>query len=367
MIVLDLKLKGIYGFDDFSINFTYPKKLVKSIIGDEHLEGRERFRYKKINILMGSNATGKTSLGRALLKIFSYINTGNEALLTEMVTEEEASFSIDFVNEGFTMHRLTGSIHKVEGNVEIRYYAADIGEMDFYERCVKELRDCTDEITGDRLGLRKRIGEIHSRFAYPEIAPTMNTAGMDKAELLKTLKAVLSTLDPTLTDIRQLNEAKDTFLIKRRGTEIFIQEGKLLNRDILSSGTAEGIDVAVFLASMLSEKETFYYCDEHFSYIQSDIEKQIFGLMVERIGKNEQLIFTTHNMEMLDLNLPKHSFTFLKKEQDDDEWTVTAISASQLLKKNTDLIRRAVENDMFGTLPDISRLYELDRGWPDEL
>ena len=57
----------------------------------------------------------------------------------------------------------------------------------------------------------------------------------------------------------------------------------------------------------------------------------------------------------------------LKKEQDDDEWTVTAISASQLLKKNTDLIRRAVENDMFGTLPDISRLYELDRGWPDEL
>ena len=367
MIVLDLKLKGIYGFDDFSINFTYPKKLVKSIIGDEHLEGRERFRYKKINILMGSNATGKTSLGRALLKIFSYINTGNEALLTEMATEEEASFSIDFVNEGFTMHRLAGSIHKVEGNVEIRYYAADIGEMDFYERCVKELRDCTDEIAGDRLGLRKRIGEIYSRFAYPEIAPTMNTAGMDKAELLKTLKAVLSTLDPTLTDIRQLNEAKDTFLIKRRGTEIFIQEGKLLNRDILSSGTEEGIDVAVFLASMLSEKETFYYCDEHFSYIQSDIEKQIFGLMVERIGKNEQLIFTTHNMEMLDLNLPKHSFTFLKKEQDDDEWTVTAISASQLLKKNTDLIRRAVENDMFGTLPDISRLYELDRGWPDEL
>ena len=101
MIVLDLKLKGIYGFDDFSINFTYPKKLVKSIIGDEHLEGRERFRYKKINVLMGSNATGKTSLGRALLKIFSFINTGNEALLLEMATEKEASFCMDFVNEGF--------------------------------------------------------------------------------------------------------------------------------------------------------------------------------------------------------------------------------------------------------------------------
>ena len=81
MIVLDLKLRGVYGFDDFSINFTYPKKLVKSILGDEHLRGRERFRYKKVNVLMGSNATGKTSLGRALLKILGYINTGNSSLL----------------------------------------------------------------------------------------------------------------------------------------------------------------------------------------------------------------------------------------------------------------------------------------------
>ena len=42
--------------------------------------------------------------------------------------------------------------------------------------------------------------------------------------------------------------------------------------------------MAVFLASMLSERNCFYYCDEHFSYIQSDIEKRIFGLMVERWG-----------------------------------------------------------------------------------
>ena len=35
---------------------------------------------------------------------------------------------------------------------------------------------------------------------------------------------------------------KDTFIIRRGGTEIIIQEGKLLNREILSSGTAEGIE-----------------------------------------------------------------------------------------------------------------------------
>ena len=367
MIILDLKLKGVYGFDDFNINFTYPKKLVKSLIGDEHLDGRERFRYKKVTILMGSNATGKTSLGKALLKIFNYINTGNDAFLLEMATAEQAAFSIDFVNEGFVMHRLAGTIHKAEGTAEVRYCAADIGEMDFYEKCAENLKDYTEEVKGDRLGIRRRTGEVRSRFAYPEIASSMQTAGADKAELLKTLKAVLSTLDPTLTDIRELNEAKDTFLIKRRGTEVFIQEGKLLNREVLSSGTAEGIDVAVFLAAMASPGERFYYCDEHFSYIHSDIEKDIFGLMVERLGKNDQLVFTTHNMEMLDLNLPKHSFTFLKKEMADKAWVVTAVSASSLLKKNTDSVRGAVDNDMFGTSPDLSGLAVLDRGWPDDL
>ena len=45
MIVLNLSLKGVYGFNDFNIDFSYPKKIVNSIIEDEHLEGRERFRY----------------------------------------------------------------------------------------------------------------------------------------------------------------------------------------------------------------------------------------------------------------------------------------------------------------------------------
>lgn len=367
MIVLDLCLKGIYGFDDFSINMTYPKKLVKSIIGDEHLEGRERFRYKKINILMGSNATGKTSLGRALLKIFGYINTGNDALLLEMTTEPEAFFRIDFVNEGFTMHRLEGSMNKTEGTVDVHYYSSEIAEMDFYERCVEKLADHTEEIEGKGMKLRKRVGEIRSRFAYPEIAPSLHTEGTDTDELLKTFRAVLGTLDPTLSDIDKLPGAKDTFIIRRRGTDILIQEGKLLNREILSSGTAEGIDVAVFLASMISKDGMFYYCDEHFSYIHSEIEKAIFGLMMERIGNNEQLIFTTHNMDMLDLNLPKHSYTFLRKKATEEGYTVSAIPASSILKKNTDSVRIAVDNDMFGTLPDLSKLEELDRGWPDEL
>ena len=43
MIVLDVKLNNILGFTDFNINFSYPKKIVNSIIENEHLAGRPNF------------------------------------------------------------------------------------------------------------------------------------------------------------------------------------------------------------------------------------------------------------------------------------------------------------------------------------
>ena len=105
MIVLNVMLKNILGFSDFNINFSYPKKIVNSIIENEHLAGRPNFRYKKVVLLMGANATGKTSLGKALAKIFKYINTGNTALLLELVEQNAiGTFSVDFVNEDYVLH-----------------------------------------------------------------------------------------------------------------------------------------------------------------------------------------------------------------------------------------------------------------------
>ena len=359
MIILDVKLNHIYGFDDFHINFTYPKKIVGSIIENEFLEGRQRFRYKKAVVLMGANATGKTSLGKALLHIIKSVKESNEAILRELAdSDSKAEFQIDFVNEGYTLQRISGCIESE--NTDIRYFTAEIAEMDSYEKAVEKLKDRTNEISGDFKKLKKLIGNLEYRFAYPEIEKTLKLANVNKQALLKTLRAVIGTLDPTLTDVTAAKELKNSFVIRRRNQEIIIQEGKLLNADVLSSGTAEGIDVAVFLASMLSERNCFYYCDEHFSYIHSEIEKRIFGLMLERLSRNEQLIFTTHNMDMLELNLPKHAFAFLKKEITDGKYQVSVSFASDYLKRNTDSVRSAMENDVFRSLPDDSLLDELE-------
>lgn len=366
MIILNLVLKGIYGFDDFNINFSYPKKIVNSIIEHECLEGRERFRYKKAVILMGANATGKTSLGKALLRIFGYMADGNPSPFYEMVSGNMGYFCIDFVNGDYRLQRLSVQIDASEREFEIQYQTAEIDTMDSYEKCVTKLRDQTKEATRTATSLKKLVGNIRYRFAYPEIEKSLKLTGTNKNILLKTLRAVIGTLDPTLQDVSLSKDLKDTFIIRRGGTEIIIQEGKLLNREVLSSGTAEGIDVAMFLSAMAAKESSFYYCDEHFSYIQSDIEKRIFGIMLERIGADEQLIFTTHNTDMLDLNLPKHSYVFLRKHLEEGIYHISAISASDVLKRNTDSLRCAVENDVFASLPQDSLLDELEMGWEDE-
>lgn len=367
MIVLNVILKNILGFSDFNINFSYPKKIVNSIIENEHLAGRPNFRYKKVVLLMGANATGKTSLGKALAKIFKYVNTGNTALLLELVEQNAiGTFSVDFVNDGYVLHRFEGRIETATAAVELRHCSAVIDEKDSYEKCVAKFGEKSILPNAEVKTLREVFGELNYRFAYPEIESTLNLSGVKKETLLRALRAVIGTLDPTLTDVSESKDLRDSFIIRRKGTEIIIQDGKLLNRDVLSSGTAEGVDIAIFLAAIMSEANSFYYCDEHFSYVQTDIEKRIFGIMVDCLKENEQLIFTTHNTDMLDLNLPKHSFAFLRKTVEDGEATVSVIFASDILKRNTDSIRCAVENDVFASLPNESLLDSLDRGWDHE-
>ena len=332
----------------------------------EYLKGRERFRYKKAVILMGANATGKTSLGKALLRIFGYMTDGNPTPLYDMVAGDKGYFSIDFVNGDYRLQRLSAQIDASNQEIDIQYQTADIDTMDSYEKCVKKLKDQTIEATRTTTALKKLVGAVRYRFTYPEIEKSLKLTGANKSILLKTLRAVIGTLDPTLQDVSLSRDLKDTFIIRRGGTEIIIQEGKLLNREILSSGTAEGIDVAMFLAAMATKESSFYYCDEHFSYIQSDIEKRIFGIMLDRVGDDEQLIFTTHNTDMLDLNLPKHSYVFLRKHLEEGMYQVSAVSASDVLKRNTDSLRCAVENDVFASLPQDSLLDELEMGWEDE-
>ena len=99
MIVTDIRLDNFMAFKNFHMNMSYPKKIVNSYIEEEFLKDHPNFRYKKVNIIMGANASGKTSLGRMLMNIFNFMDKKEMEKITGVIfdTHKRATFSINFV------------------------------------------------------------------------------------------------------------------------------------------------------------------------------------------------------------------------------------------------------------------------------
>ena len=70
----------------------------------------------------------------------------------------------------------------------------------------------------------------------------------------------------------------------------------------------------------------------------------------------------TNNTDMLDLNLPKHIYVFLRKHLEKSIYPVSAVSASDVLKRNTASLRCAAEKDVFASLLQDSLFVELGMG-----
>ncbi|MBP3075814.1 ATP-binding protein, partial [Acinetobacter baumannii] len=74
MIITKLYVDNWYSFVDCELDLTYSRKINDSTIPYEYLPNFENIRYKRVVILTGANATGKTSLAKILVAIRSFIN-----------------------------------------------------------------------------------------------------------------------------------------------------------------------------------------------------------------------------------------------------------------------------------------------------
>ena len=103
MIILNLKLNNIYSFKNFEVNFSYPKKLSNSLITNESLKGIPSFRYKKLNLIIGPNACGKTSLIKAIWGTLLFLSRGDKGYFLSMTNQNanNANIEIDFVADDF--------------------------------------------------------------------------------------------------------------------------------------------------------------------------------------------------------------------------------------------------------------------------
>lgn len=366
MIVMSVALDNLYGFKDFSVNFSYPKKLVRSTLAHEHLSDRPTFKYKKIVVVMGGNATGKTTFGKALMGIFNFITRKDVSALTEQICDKSkpAYFCLEFVVKEKTLWRVDTNVLAADerGQYKASNFISSvkqtpIGKRDTYERCKTRLDEQETE-HGSFIELFDTIEPFGWYFTFPDDgATTVRTLNENPEVFEQILDVVFRTLDPSIKHVHKSKEMENAYIIKHASFDVMIQDGKLHDgSQALSTGTLNGIDIALLLSAIMSHQYGWYYCDEKYSFIQSDIEQTLFALMMDHLGQDEQFFFTTHNSDVLDMNLPHHSFLFLQKEAD----CIYPIFASEHLKRNTDNLRSAMINDVFSIKPNMELLSELD-------
>lgn len=367
MIILDAKLNNLYAFKNFHINLTYPKKIVDSCIQEEYLLERPNFRYKKVNVLLGANASGKTTLGRIIMRIFNFMDKKNYEFITEAVCEhdKEASFVLDLASKNNMFYRVICLIEPcyddkyTAENIRLEVREEKIRVRDSYESCVKRIENRTFAPADNYLTELEKMGELAWLFEYPKDSKRVLNLPNKDEKFRVVLENILKSLDPSIKEVKISQDVDNGYVIIMPNESIVIQKGQPLDTEFLSSGTKSGIEIANMISSLMQKLNSFYYCDEKFSYIHSDVEKALLSLMIDYVDSGDQLFFTTHNTDILDMNLPKHSFTFLRKDVNNINQPITCIEASSLLKRNTDSLRNAVENDLFSTAPAVELIYSI--------
>ena len=178
MIVMDVRIDNFYAFKNFHMNMSYPKKIVNSYIENEYLSERQNFRYKKVNILMGANATGKTSFGQMLMSVFNFMERKEISLLLKNIcdTSKEAFFSMDFVLNEFILYSIqivilpsfeTGYTDK---DIMLKVEQVNINKNDSYESCKQRLNTKMEkaEYKADYVNELEKLSNLYWLFVYPE-------------------------------------------------------------------------------------------------------------------------------------------------------------------------------------------------------
>ena len=78
------------------------------------------------------------------------------------------------------------------------------------------------------------------------------------------------------------------------------------------------------------------------------------------VGHNPiSIIVPCHRVVGIDGSLTGYAGGIDKKDVNNEDDSIKCIAASQYLKRSTDSLKHAVENDLFCTAPELHRLFEI--------
>lgn len=368
MAILKVKFDNILCFNNFEADFSYPKKLVKTTLDNEYLNDFPNIRYRKLNVIVGSNASGKTSLGKAIWKVFVFLLKKEAKTLTEMISNsmKDAYILMDCVYSEGLFFRVEIKL-LTKGDVLVKYQEMYLNKDDSYETVVARL-DTEEDGFNNYLKELNHVNVSGWNFLFPSIESGFDVISCEyekneRKEFAQVLERVLKTFDDSIKAVAPSKEIENSYIVSfKNGTKsISITSGdKLSEIKMLSSGSKYAVNIAGVLYAIKKHANGFYFVDEQFSYVSHDLEIACLATMVSLLDDGEQLFFTTHDTEILSLSYPNHSYNFLRKEIDENgQINIQMINAASLEKRNNVNIKNLYDNDFFDVAVDTSLIIAL--------
>ena len=373
MIFLKLKIDNFYMFKDTEIDFTYPKKIINSTIDGEYLKDFPNIHYKKVCIFMGANASGKTSLGRVMCAINNYLAGDSLKEVAETICDKDKNASAEVIYitpETAEIHKLTAEFNQ-NGLVFEKYQVCKLKKTYSLAQTLADVDNAQPKLEYDKqnnhgiekpgfnsVAILKGYKLCDCNYSWHYMFSEFNSSTVLKSNInISLLERILKSFDSSIDKILKIQESdNNAYIIKfLNGNEVFVKDGKVNNSERLSKGTFEALEVSEFIYSVINRKDATLFLDEKMAYSHSELEISMLNLMIEKLEKNSQLFYTSHNYDVLEMNLPSHSYIFMKK----DEFVEISHPEKLGYTKNDRSLLGYVKNDVFNTLPDTTKIEEL--------
>lgn len=382
MIFYKLKIDGLFQFEDFELDLTYSRESKYSPIVQSHKK-YPLLKYKKFLLILGANASGKTSLGRTMCilqnfilgrdlwttrlidlnKIFSLEDSLEKVVsLTTVFSSDNFMYELDLkfnhqgiFHEEWKRVKLTNlSYNKLELKLkqEVPFFIKDEESNEYFSSMLRS--DKYNDITNDI-----KLSTIYNySFSGEQIDIINEHIGFND----RIFEKILISFDPSISKVSRSDEIPDNRIIefKNGHKEIILKDGSLANKEnsILSTGTKESLFLIFLMTGIHNEVFNTIYIDEKMTNSHSKIEQQMIQIFITIIDNIDgQVFITSHNSDILNLNIPNYNFVLLKKNT--DRSITEAIQLEKFQKHNNRLWRKIVEDDVFSTAPVLDSLIDL--------
>lgn len=376
MIFLKITCDNLYRFQNFELDLTYNKKFNHPLSQDDILFENSNIKVRKNIVIMGANASGKTTFGKLLCLIENYIhgrtltqeqwhydtiiyNKNKDAKFTAEFVCNKTAYLLDIVFDQYGLSKeiiRSIPIHK-------SYYIKTLRERLYNSPPIFSTTIPKDEYNSSIISpffsdtSNKQVKEIREqtgfRFSFSEFASMTTYIGRTNIDLLNKL---LPKIDNSIKSVVMLKSQGEKIknlsysIIFKNDDHITVPDGDLSRCEKkLSHGTFEAIDYLQFLDELPKRQQHTFYIDEQLAHTHSELEAYFIRKAILLKPLNCQLFLTTHNLSIFDLNIPHNDFLFFNRN---DAGYTEAIYPTSILNKNDRNLRNYYENDYFGVLPD---------------